>query len=248
MVKVARGPKENRHRPSIDVLFRSAATSYGPRVVGVILSGMLDDGSAGLAEIRTRGGVGIVQDAKDALFPDMPLNALAQAGADYQAPRSRLAAVLSKAVMDPMNNMDPINNEVLGEVRKLTGEGEAFEVSKRIHDQESGAPSNFSCPDCGGVLRQLEDNKMLRFRCRVGHALSSPSLLAAQSDNVEQALWSALRALEEKAELAQKMNEYSLSRGLKMAAPNFEKDAKKLAADADVVRGLLKHTEGSEAS
>jgi two-component system chemotaxis response regulator CheB len=241
-VQVARGPRENRHRPSIDVLFRSATESYGRRVVGVVLSGMLDDGSSGLAQIRARGGLGIVQDPTDALFPDMPSNALAQAGADYCVMQSGLAALLAKAVSHKLDEQN------LG-VTKERSEARAGEVSMNSneYDGRPGSPSNFSCPDCGGVLRQEEEAQSLRFRCRVGHAFSANALLSAQSDGVEQALWSALRALEEKAEMARRLKQYALQRNFQSAPHKFEQEAKKLEADAAAIRKLLKNTEGSEA-
>jgi two-component system chemotaxis response regulator CheB len=243
-MQVARGPKENRHRPSVDVLFRSAAKSYGPRVIGVVLSGMLDDGSAGLLEIRRRGGIGIVQDPKDALFPEMPSNALAHGGADYCVPQSQLAGLLTRAALQPIAKEEAFETAGTG-----SGEAGGSEVVKNDNEQydKPGTPSDFSCPDCGGVLRQIDDNKMLRFRCRVGHGLSGSTLLAAQSDNVEQALWSALRALEEKAEMARKLKDYSLSRNFKSAPKKFNEEARKLEANASVIRKLLKNTRGSEA-
>ena len=242
-MQVARGPKENRHRPSIDVLFRSAANSYGPRVVGMVLSGMLDDGSAGLIEIRTRQGLAVVQDPEDAVFQDMPRNALAHAGADYTVPQSQLAALLTRIVKETGDQ------DWFEPPQKLSREGEASEISTNGNqdDEKPGTPSNFSCPDCGGVLQQIEDDKALRFRCRVGHALSATTLLTAQSDNVEQALWSALRALEEKAEMARKLKDYSLSRNFKSVPLKFEEEAKQLEADADIIRKMLGNTAGSEA-
>jgi two-component system, chemotaxis family, protein-glutamate methylesterase/glutaminase len=242
-MQVARGPRENRHRPSIDVLFRSAAVAYGPRVIGVLLSGMLDDGSAGLVALRTRGGLSVVQDPADALFPEMPSNALAQAGADHCVPQSQLADILVKAVTE--NLAEPTFEH--GPERRQQQVGEVS-MKQNDYDDKPGTSSDFSCPDCGGVLRQIEDGEMLRFRCRVGHAFSGESLRAAQSDKLEEALWTALRALEEKTELARKMTDYSLSRNLKSAAPKFAEEAKKLEAHAEVIRELLKHTEGGEIS
>jgi two-component system chemotaxis response regulator CheB len=150
--------------------------------------------------------------------------------------------VLTKAVTE-ITDKKPV--EPLQRRRKASGASEKS-MNGNNDDDRSATPSNFSCPDCGGVLRRIEDNKMLRFRCRVGHALSSSTLHAAQSDNVDQALWTALRALEEKAELARKMRDYSVERNLKAAPEKFENEAKKLEADAGVIRQLLKNTESSE--
>jgi two-component system chemotaxis response regulator CheB len=230
IIEVARGPKDNRHRPSIDVLFRSAASVYGPRVIGIVLSGLLDDGSAGLFQIRTRGGLGIVQE--DALFSQMPNNALAHAGADHRVPHSQLAALLTELVTQKVSDQMSEN------------------VGQKPREQnvvnEVKTPSNLSCPDCGGVLSRIDDSQMLRFTCRVGHTYSADTLLAAQSENVEQALWTAVRLLEEKAEMARKLREYSLGRNFKSAPKKFDKQAKKLEADANVIRELLKRAEGGE--
>jgi two-component system chemotaxis response regulator CheB len=236
-VQVARGPKENRHRPSIDVLFRSAAKSYGPRVIGVILSGMLDDGSAGLVEIRRRGGLGIVQDPEDALFPDMPRNALAQAGADHCVPKSELVLVLAKALM---NN---VGDHLRAKDRAMENEADEAYIN---HNDDGKTSLGLSCPDCGGVLRQIEDKNMLRFRCRVGHTLSGNTLFEAQSETVEQALWTALRLMEEKAEIAHKMKEYALSRNFKSAPQKFEEQANKLERDAKLIRELLNSSKVKE--
>jgi two-component system chemotaxis response regulator CheB len=245
-VKVARGPKENRHRPSIDVLFRSAAEIYGPRVIGVVLSGMLDDGSSGLVTIRARGGLAIVQEPKDALFPDMPSNAIAYAGADYRAPHSQLAALLMKSVTEK------IDERILTEARVERGKEQGSEVSEVSMDRnstsdKSGEAAEFSCPDCGGVLRRIENGKILRFKCRVGHTYSGQTLLEAQSETIEQALWSALRLMEEKAEMVRKLKEYALARNFKVTPKKFEDQAKKLEADARAIRELLKSTQGGEA-
>jgi two-component system chemotaxis response regulator CheB len=155
-VQVVRGPKENLHRPSIDVLFRSAAGAYGPRVIGVILSGKLDDGSSGLAAVRGAGGLGIVQDPSDALAPDMPQNALAYAGADLCVPRSRLASVL----MEASTEMFP--QPILAPVSPERREEHVHKVSMKRDNDTSRLlnPStllNFSCPECGGVLRQVDE-------------------------------------------------------------------------------------------
>jgi two-component system, chemotaxis family, protein-glutamate methylesterase/glutaminase len=239
VISVMRGPKENRHRPSVDVLFRSAAKVYGARVIGVVLSGMLDDGSAGLLAIRSRGGLGIVQEPGDALFPDMPRNALACAGADHTVPRAKLAAFLLEAVTTRLDE------KAIGHFSQKSREYQASEQSMDSIDVP-GQPTNISCPDCGGVLQRLENGKMLRFKCRVGHAYSAETLLSAQSSRVEEALWVAVRLLEEKAEMARKLKAYSTERKFKAAPKRFEDQALKLEADAKVLRDILKSTEGGE--
>jgi two-component system chemotaxis response regulator CheB len=239
-VQLARGPKENRHRPSIDVLFCSAAMSYGRRVVGVILSGMLDDGSAGLVQVRACGGLAIVQDPKDALFPDMPRNALIHAGADHCVSQSQLPGLLIQTVTEA------VETGTLKGVRPATSRAKQVSVrGGNNNDDHPATPANFSCPDCGGGLQRTNDSNMLQFRCRVGHALSGQSLLAAQSGKVEEALWTALRALEEKAELVHKLKDDAIARNFKSTAEKLDQEAKKLDADASVIRSLLKSTDAS---
>jgi two-component system chemotaxis response regulator CheB len=242
IIEVARGPKENRHRPSIDVLFRSAAKVYGRRVIGVILSGMLDDGSAGMFAVRARGGLGIVQDPDDALSPDMPSNVLSYAGADHCVPRSQLALLLSNAVSD---KIDDGSLELVGQERREDQISGVVMNRKDLGDAEPSSPTGFSCPDCGGVLRRIENGQPLRFRCRVGHAYSGETLFAAQSDTIEEALWNAVRLMEEKAEMAQKLRKYSVSRKFKSASKKFEEQARKLDADSKIIRELLKSAEGA---
>ena len=241
-MEVDRGPKENRHRPSIDVLFYSAAEVYGPRVVGVILSGMLDDGSAGLLAIRKRGGLGIVQEPGDALYPDMPRNALCYAGADYCVPHSQLAALLTRVTSEAI---DP---KASHPKPRREAQTDGVSMDQNQLDKSVGKTTDISCPDCGGVLSLVDDEKMLRFRCRVGHVFSQDTLFTAQSDGVEQALWTAVRLLEEKAETARKLREYSLSRNFKSAPEKFEAEAKKLDQHAKVIRELLQRTEGGEST
>jgi two-component system chemotaxis response regulator CheB len=236
VVRVVHGAKENRHRPSIDVLFRSAAEAYGPRVIAVLLSGLLDDGSAGLSAVRSRGGLSIIQDPRDASFADMPLNALAIAGADYSVRSSEIATLLTKALTE----------EVPEEERKVASSEIAYETAIAEsdmgaiqQDEKPGKPSAFSCPDCGGVLWEVPDDNMLRFKCRVGHGLTAESLLSAQTENLEAALWSSLRALEEKADLLRRLMEYSRQRNYMAALRTLENESKKMEEHAAIIREVL---------
>jgi two-component system chemotaxis response regulator CheB len=240
-VQVFRGPKENRHRPSIDVLFRSAAEAYGSRVIGVILTGLLDDGSSGLAAVRASGGLAIVQDPDDALYAEMPRNALAYAGADLVVQQAQLAAVLIQAAADPVQ--EHVSASVPQE-----GEDPVEQELSTDCDEEPSPPFAFSCPECGGVLREVDDRKTLRFRCRVGHALTGQVLLSAQSDKVEEALWTALRVIEEKAVLARKLRDGAAALNFTSAPKKFDDEAQRLDAHAQVIRQLLKKAEDSETS
>jgi two-component system chemotaxis response regulator CheB len=189
-----KGPRENRFRPAIDPLFRSAAQVYGPAVIGVILTGGLDDGSAGLWTIKRLGGVAIVQDPADALFPSMPASAAAHVDVDYSVPLAQIAPLVGRLAAVPADETKRVTipEQVDIEV-KIAKEENAHDAGlERISDA-----SSFSCPECHGVLRQLKDGRPLRFRCHTGHAFSVESLAAAVNEGIEDALWTAVRALEE---------------------------------------------------
>jgi two-component system, chemotaxis family, protein-glutamate methylesterase/glutaminase len=206
IVRVTRGPRENRHRPAIDTLFRSAARAYDSRVIGVLLSGHMDDGAAGLSAIRARGGLSVVQDPEDALVGQMPRSALQYGGADYVLPIAEIGPQLS-ALVDHSGSTD-MNEE---KTKSNSSKNEVFEnlTVSRPHEGH-GTPSPFSCPECGGVLWELNEGELARFRCRVGHAYTMTTLADEQTDAVEEALWAAMRALEEKAALATRLSESSV--------------------------------------
>jgi two-component system chemotaxis response regulator CheB len=194
---LVRGPKENRSRPAVDPLFRSAALQYGPRVIGVVLTGSLDDGAAGLAAIKSRGGLAVVQDPHDALFPSMPRAALRAVQADHVVPLSEIAAVLARLVPTPAGPAPKPEDQLRVEVSMGTGQPEDID--------RLGPQSPYGCPECGGVLNEVDDVAVLRFRCRVGHAYTAETLAAEQDQTIEGSLWAALRALEESAELKTKL-------------------------------------------
>jgi two-component system, chemotaxis family, protein-glutamate methylesterase/glutaminase len=196
-MRLARGPKENRSRPAVDPLFRSAALEYGPRVIGVVLTGSLDDGAAGLAAIKNRGGVAIVQAPEDALYASMPRSALRAVRADHVLPVSEIAATLARAASLPAEATPPANEPLRVEVAMGAGKPQDIDTL--------GPQSPYGCPECGGVLNEVEDAAVLRFRCRVGHAYTSETLAAEQEETIEASLWAAMRALEESAELKKKM-------------------------------------------
>jgi two-component system, chemotaxis family, protein-glutamate methylesterase/glutaminase len=234
-VSVTRGAREHGHRPAIDPLFRSAAVAYGRRAVGVILSGSLHDGTVGLREIKRAGGVAIVQDPSDTEWPSMPLSALHHVAVDHTVPAAQIGTLLQQLVMtmprSAANMSDRDENILKDELRELT-----MHQDERDHP---GEPSPYSCPECGGVLWELRDGELLRFRCRVGHAYTSETLTTEQALTVEHALWSALRALEEHAAVRRRMAERAMVKGKRITAERYRQRARELDAQAEQVRGLV---------
>jgi len=232
-VSLGGGPKENGHRPAIDQLFRSAAVAYGPRVVGVVLSGVLDDGTAGLRAVRKERGIAVVQDPDDALYPAMPLNAIAGARPDHVVTADELPELLN----------DLTHSNVESDVRDfpdLTMESEYAELPPELPEAEPpGEASGFVCPECGGALWELQDGELTRFRCRVGHAYSAGSLLADHSESLEAALWTGYRALEERAAMARKLATRLNDRGQSRTAKRFEEQAKAAQKHGRTIREVL---------
>jgi two-component system, chemotaxis family, protein-glutamate methylesterase/glutaminase len=194
-IELSRGPRENRFRPAVDPLFRSAAQTYGPRVVGVILTGGLDDGVSGLSTIKKLGGTAIVQDPSEAMVPSMPESALRHVDVDYTVRLAEIPALLSRLASiqaDQVTGDNAVKERVGIEV-KIASEDKATEAGVL----RLGDPSLYACPECHGVLLQIADADVLRFRCHTGHAYSVESLLAEMDEAIEDSLWNAIRALEE---------------------------------------------------
>lgn len=235
IVRVVAGPRENGHRPAIDPLFRSAARAYGPRVVGVVLSGVLDDGTAGLLAIKMRGGLAAVQDPADALYPGMPESAMAHVEMDAVAPISELADVLDRFARTPVPQGDlHVSHEM-----KIETDIAEFNLDAIESKARPGIPSGFGCPDCGGSLWEIHEHGIVRFRCRVGHAWSADSLVAEQNETVEEALWTALRALEERAALSDRMLESAERANRRTAADRFRDQVTEAQKAASVIREVL---------
>lgn len=204
-MRVTHGPKENRFRPAIDPLFRSAAYAFDDRVIGVVLSGMLDDGTAGLWSIKDRGGVTIVQAPSDALYPSMPQSALRHVAVDYQVAMPEMADVLTQLTREPVAQQgDRLMSDALMIETKIALEDNALQSGVL----RLGPPSIYTCPDCHGVLVQITEGKHVRFRCHTGHAYSPESLLAAINESLELSLWNAVRTMDEKTLLLRQMAQH----------------------------------------
>lgn len=201
-VRVVRGPRENRHRPAVDPLFRSAALAYGPQVIGVVLTGALDDGTAGLRAVKQRGGIAVVQDPADALIPSMPASAQQYVNVDYTVSLAELAPLLVRLVGTPAP--DEADFPVWRELQYETSIAKMDEATMSSNEQP-GSLVGFTCPECGGPLYELSDGQLVHYRCRVGHAFTSESVLAGQSEALEDALWSAYNTLRESAMVAERL-------------------------------------------
>jgi two-component system chemotaxis response regulator CheB len=233
LVRVTRGPRENRFRPAVDPLFRTAASAYDSRVVGVILSGALDDGVAGLAHIKRRGGTAIAQDPVDAETPSMPENAVRQVRVDHVLKAREIGAALVALA-------GPGRGEAIMSTKKAPSRDVAEEGTDALNATPlPGPPSPFTCPECGGALWELRSGELVRFHCHVGHGFSSESLVAAQSEALEAALWTALRALQESSALRRRMADRARERGMTAIARSYEEHAEESDLRAAVVRRAL---------
>jgi two-component system chemotaxis response regulator CheB len=233
---LGRGAKENGHRPAIDPLFRSAAQVYGNRVVGVLLSGVLDDGTAGMLAVKMRGGVTIAQNPDEALYGNMPRSAIENVGLDRILSVSEIGATLVHLAGELVaeEEVAPVSDEM--EIESNMAELD----SAAMHSLERpGKSSAFACPDCGSVLWELNDANLIRFRCRTGHAFAAGSLLANQSEAIEEALWSALRALEENASLTSRMAKRLQKRNQQRMAKRFEEQTESAQQRAEIIRQVL---------
>jgi two-component system chemotaxis response regulator CheB len=222
-VRVLQGAKEHNVRPAIDPLLRTAAVAYGPRVVAVLLSGMLDDGTAGLQAVKRCGGVTVVQDPHDALYPQMPQSALDHVAVDHRLPLASIGTLLARLAATPVNvpaGAYPVSDELKWEAKMAAWDLEALEGEDR-----PGKPSPLTCPSCKGNLWELDDNGYTRYRCRTGHAWSPLSLLAGQSDSLDTVLNEAFRALKEKLHLVQRMAHQARKRGNQPGAEHYEREA-----------------------
>lgn len=202
-VMLSEGPTENGHRPAVNALFRSAALAFGPHAIGVVLSGVLDDGMLGAGAIRARGGLTVAQSPDDALFSTMPAHAIEAGVIDHQAAASDIGPLLAKLVdrdieereMEPDHTMELENRIAMGQRFSTAFDTEAL-----------GPPSGYTCPDCNGSLQTVGDRS---FRCQVGHAWTADALLRARDIEVDGALWVALRSLREKGKLARRLAEHT---------------------------------------
>lgn len=241
-VRVTKGPKENRFRPAVDPLFRSAAYMYSTRVTGIVLSGALDDGTAGLWAIKLRGGTAIVQDPSDAMHRSMPLNALENVSVDYNVPVAEMGPLLARITREeaPPEALLPSHERERMEAEIKI----AREVDSRLENiLQYGELSPFTCPECHGVLSTFRDGNIVRFRCHTGHAMSAGALLASNTEQVEQRLLDALRALDETIMLLNKLGEDYAQQGNTTAAEQCFNRARDAFERSRPIREAALHNE-----
>ena len=230
-IQLGRGPRENMARPSIDPLFRSAAAAYGPRVIGVLLSGLLNDGAAGLEAIKRCGGLAIVQEPTDAIADEMPLSGMAAVEVDLALPSARLGDILSELVREPAGPRLPVPPEIRLEIDIAAGNRIDSEVLRSLAD-----PVPLTCPHCSGVLSKIRGVKPLRFRCQVGHAFTAEAAAKKQEHAVDEALRVALRIIEERAELVSRMAQDGRSSGRPAVADMYQERADEYRTYAETIR------------
>lgn len=262
-IRVTRGPRENRFRPAIDPLFRSAAYAYGPQVLGVILSGALDDGTAGLWAIKDRGGLAIVQEPDEAINPSMPLNALRYVRVDHRLPVAEIAQVLTRLVGEPVaeRGAAPVSNASQPHASQPdagqpdAGQPDALQIETKIALEgnpleagvmQLGPLSPYTCPECSGVLMQLQDGGILRFRCHTGHAYSVESLLAGIGESIEKTLWNTVRVLEENMLLLRHLGSHAADQQDEGLARRLAFKAQAAEDQVQIVRQLALRTRGHE--
>ncbi|MCW3080985.1 chemotaxis protein CheB [Segetibacter sp.] len=241
-ILVRKGPKENRFRPSIDVLFRSAAYNYGAKVIGIVLSGMLNDGTSGMWSIKHMGGLSIIQDPAEALYNSMPVNVLKEVDVDYSIAVSKMGMLLEELInknAPKMHEITPAQMELMKMEVIIASNENAFELGIL----NKGELTPFTCPECHGTLISLKEGTSVRFRCHTGHAFSSSTLLAGVTQSIEEQIWSTMRTLEEAIMLLERIATNLEQAGNHGAAKEFFAKAEESRRQSKILHNLVKTQE-----
>jgi two-component system chemotaxis response regulator CheB len=235
---LGRGPAENRWRPSIDVLFRSAAVAYSTRTIGIVLTGLLNDGTTGMLAIKRSGGTCVVQDPNEAEYPDMPLSVLDNMEADYCISLANMEEVIS-AILQTTPEETPAPDDVIIE----------SQIAEKVvvdydNVRQLGEKSIYACPDCGGGLWKISkggegQGKVDRYRCHIGHSYSEKDLVIKQEEIFESTLWTALRIMEERRNLLMKMQNDHAKKGLVTLAKSYKEKADDIQVHVDKMKEVL---------
>ncbi|HEU5116332.1 MAG TPA: chemotaxis protein CheB [Isosphaeraceae bacterium] len=236
-MRLTRGARENHHRPAVDPLFRSAARYFGERVIGVVLTGALHDGTAGLMAIRNAGGLAIIQDPEEATVAAMPQSALTIAGVDHIVSLAELAPLLMKLVEEPPKPKNKRTNlmDRIDHMSQIAAKDMALQESGELQ----GSVSVFTCPECGGALWQVDEANSVRFRCHVGHLYEGEVLLSEQTEALEAALWTAVRTFREKSVLSTQLANRERAGGNASAAERFDEQAAQAAQFGNLIQHYL---------
>ena len=241
VVKLGCGPQENRWRPSIDVLFRSAAAAFDGYTIGIILTGLLDDGTSGMSAIKRCGGTSIVQDPNEAEYPDMPLSVMKEIEVDYCVPLAEMGGIISEIISSKNVVKTIIPADIVKEVEIAeSGAGNISEL------EELGDKTVFSCPDCGGVLFEMKNGQPTRYKCHTGHTYSLNNLLIKKNKSMEGSLWVALRTLEERKKLLSQLADKNIKRGFHRTASDYSEKIQQLESHVSNLKEILFATQNEE--
>jgi two-component system chemotaxis response regulator CheB len=229
------GPRENNTRPAIDPMMRSVGACCGPRSVGVVLTGTLSDGASGLWALNQCGGITVIQDPGDAAFPDMPTNALNRLQPDHVVGLKAVPQLLASLSQQPAGDAMPVPESIRFEVEIARGRSSSIEEMDRL-----GRRSPLACPDCHGVMWEIDEDQLVRYRCHVGHTYTAELMNLALDDNLRRGLASALRALEERRSLARKLEEQADRAGHAMVASSWSRRAEEFERELDIIRGAVR--------
>jgi two-component system, chemotaxis family, protein-glutamate methylesterase/glutaminase len=237
-LRLGLGPRENNARPALDPLFRSAALCCGARAIGAVLTGTLGDGAAGLLALRQHGGITVVQDPGDAAFPEMPTTALTRSQPNHVVGLAGMPALFEKLVRQPEGQPMPVTGAIEYEVEIARGGRGSMSEMDRI-----GRRSVLACPDCHGVMWEIDEGELVRYRCHVGHAYSAEIMSLALDDNLRRAFGSALRALDERTSLARKLEKQASGSGRTQIAESWAERAREFEQEAKVIRDSIRRTD-----
>lgn len=232
-IHLNRGPRENGHRPAVDPLFRSAVAQHGDRVVGVVLSGSLDDGAVGLSGVKREGGITVVQDPEEAVYPAMPRSAIDATQPDHVLPIREIARLLVS--LDGRGAPDPAQSKA----EEVTMHADPTQLPPEAVTQAnrtSGEVTPYTCPECGGTLWQIQEGDVIKLRCRVGHSYTEESYSHEKAVSLEAALWTACTALVEKADFSRRLAKRLRSHGHELSAERYEREAANAEEQSELVR------------
>lgn len=242
LLKLGYGPRENRWRPSIDALFRSAAVAYNAHTIGIVLTGLLNDGVSGLKAIQRCGGTTMIQDPDEAAFPDMPMNVLEQMDVDHNVRIAAMNDIIQQVIQRDIPAVTPPESlQLEAQISEKTAIGS--DVVGKL-----GPQTTLACPDCGGSLWEVRDENVTHYRCHIGHSYTEQDLLLKQSESLEMALWIAVRITEEKRNLLAKLREQATNRGFLKSAAGYNESENELRRTVDALKQLLYQLERRESN